>query len=156
MTKKYLSKEEAVARIRHYCAYQERSHAEVRTRLLQLGLRGEDLEEVMVHLIEHDFLNEERYAIAFAGGKFRMMHWGRQKIRAALKARQVSEFCIQQALRAIPEADYRKAMQMETQKKLSSLRGLPEYQKKQKAVHYMVGRGYEADLLWKMLGEPED
>ena len=77
-SKKISSPAEALGRMRKYCAYQERSHTEVRMKLLELGMRGIDLENVMVKLIEEGFLNEERFAVAFGGGKFRMKNWGKK------------------------------------------------------------------------------
>nr|HPR30119.1 RecX family transcriptional regulator [Chitinophagales bacterium] len=92
-------------KLRHYCAYQERCHEEVRTKLLSLKVYGDRLEEVISQLVQEDFLNEERYAKAYAGGKFRMQKWGRERIRKELRFRKISEYCIRQAMEEIPEED---------------------------------------------------
>src|SRR5579862_2862160 len=107
---KYYSKAEALKRAEKYCAYQERSHSEVRTKLLQLGQRGRELEDIMVTLIEKGFLNEERFAIAYTGGKFRMKHWGKNKIIQQLKFRNISDYSIRRSLKEIDEKDYKASL----------------------------------------------
>ena len=89
---KYLTKEEALQKLRHYCTYQERSHFEVKQKLRELGIRPGDQDEIIASLIEDDYLNEERFAIQFAGGKFRMNDWGKKKIYYALKEKKVTFF----------------------------------------------------------------
>src|SRR5690349_6245404 len=101
MQKKSLTKEQALQKLRQYCAYQERSHSEVQQKLWDLGVRKADHDEIITALIEDDYLNEERFAIQFAGGKFRMKDWGRKKIYYALKEKKVSDYCIKRALSAI-------------------------------------------------------
>src|SRR6185436_8831949 len=100
----------AIINARRYCAYQERSQQEVRDKLYELGLHRNGVEQAIAILIAEGFLNEQRFANAFAGGKFWMMKWGRIKIRLALKAKKVSDNCIKVALKAIPEADYQKTL----------------------------------------------
>ncbi|MBK8342084.1 MAG: RecX family transcriptional regulator [Bacteroidetes bacterium] len=100
----------ALNKLRHYCAYQERCHEEVRTKLLSLKIYGEGLEAIINKLIEDDFLNEERFAKAYAGGKFRMKKWGRGKIVQGLKLRKISDYCIKKAMLEIDESDYQKTL----------------------------------------------
>ena len=94
MNNKYYSKEEALQKAKQYCAYQERSHSEVKEKLYSFGLYKKDVDELLSELISENYLNEERFAIMFAGGKFRIKQWGRIKIKYALKQKQVSEYCI--------------------------------------------------------------
>jgi len=103
--KKQLTKEQALQKARHYCGYQERSHAEVKEKLYSFGLRRQEVDETLSQLIEDDYLNEERFACQFAGGHFRMKHWGRVKIRHELKQRQVGEYNIKKAIASIDEAE---------------------------------------------------
>ena len=103
MYKKQLTKEQALQKLKHYCGYQERSHAEVKAKLYELGVRKADHDEIISTLIEEDYLNEERFAMAFARGKFRMKQWGRIKIKYELKQKQVSEYCIKKAFKEINE-----------------------------------------------------
>src|ERR1700754_4898085 len=97
--KQQLSKEQALQKLRHYCAYQERCHAEVKEKLYSFGLRKQMVEESIAQLIE------ERFAIQFAGGKFRMKQWGRVKIKHALKQKQVSTYCINRAMKELEAED---------------------------------------------------
>jgi regulatory protein len=145
--KKELTKEQALQKLRHYCAYQERSHSEVKEKLYDLGVRKKEHDEIIASLIEDNYLNEERFAIAFAGGKFRMKQWGRIKIRYELRQRQVSEYSIKKALKQISEEDYRQTLGKLTQEKYSSLKGEQYLVRKKKTIDYLVQKGYEHDLV---------
>src|ERR1700742_1751005 len=101
-----LSLEQALQKTRHYCGYQERCHSEVKEKLYSFGLRKQQVEEALSVLIEENYLNEERFALQFAGGRFRMKHWGKVRIRYELKQKQVGDYCIKKALAAISEEDY--------------------------------------------------
>ena len=101
----------ALEKLRKYCAYQDRCHKEVRTKLLKLEVYGEDLEEVMTHLIAEDFLNEERFARSYTRGKFRMKRWGRIKIKNELKKRQISDYCIRKGMEEIENEAYDETIQ---------------------------------------------
>ena len=100
------SAHEAKEKIQHYCAYQERSHQEVRNKLYEFGLHRNNVDEIISDLITNGFLNEERFAKAFAGGKFRMKKWGRTRITNALELKGVSKNCILIALKEIDENSY--------------------------------------------------
>jgi len=108
MYKKQLTKEQALQKLKHYCGYQERCHSEVREKLYQLGVWKKDHDEITAALIEQGYLNEERFAIAFAGGRFRQKEWGRIKIKYELKQKQVSDYSIKKALKQINEEEYSK------------------------------------------------
>ena len=117
-----LSKEQALPKIKQYCTYQERCHAEVKEKLYAFGLYKKDVEQLMSQLIEENYLNEERFAIQYAGGKFRMNQWGRIKIKYALKQKQVSDYCIKKALKEINETDYKKTLHKLAEQKLKTLK----------------------------------
>ena len=85
MYKKYLTKEQAIQKLKHYCAYQERCHNDVKEKLYKLGVWKKEHDEIIAALIEENYLNEERFAIAYAGGKFRINNWGRTKIKVCIK-----------------------------------------------------------------------
>jgi regulatory protein len=151
---KWLTQDEALQKMQRYCAYQERCHQEVRSKLLELEVYGDRLEAVMVALIEEGFLNEERFARAFARGKFRLKQWGRLRITRELKARQVTDYCIRKALEEIDENAYRAALEEVLRKKLPPAPAPEElYAHKQKAVRYALSRGYETELAWSVLQE---
>lgn len=132
--------------MQHYCAYQERSHSEVKYKCLELGLRGEEVDEAIAALVSENFLNEERFARAFAGGKFRSKQWGRKKILAELKQRQVSAYCIKKGMEEIDADDYEKALTTLGTRKYESLRGEEPFKRKYKVVQYLMQKGYEPEL----------
>jgi regulatory protein len=135
-----------------YCAYQERTHQEVRERLSEWHVWGDESEEIISKLIEENFLNEERFAKAFAGGKFRVKKWGRRKILFELKARKLSPYCIKVAMQEISDEDYWETLQELASKKLNDLRterSVPV--KNQKIARYLMGKGYESDLIWEAI-----
>ena len=135
-------------KIKNYCAYQERCHSEVRDKLYSLGLHKNDVEAAISNLIEENFLNEERFAILFAGGKFRIKQWGRIKIRYELKQKQVSDYCIKKALHSIDEGEYRKTFNKLLEQQLVRLRGERSiYTRKRKLYDFLKGKGFETDLI---------
>ena len=148
MEKKSLTPDQALQKIRQYCAYQERSHSEVKDKLYGYGLNRREVDEILSTLIEENYLNEERFAIQYAGGKFRMKQWGRVKIRYALRQKQVSEYCIKKALASIPETDYQRTLQKLFEEKLRSLRSEKNmFTRKRKIQDYLLQKGYESNLV---------
>lgn len=145
-----------LATIKQYCAYQERCHSEVRQKLLELGCYGEELEEAIGILIEENFLNEERFAIAYAGGKFRMQSWGKVKIRLHLKQKQVSDYCINKGLKSIDEKDYYNKLVHLFEKKSQSLGAeRSQWRKRQKITAYLLQKGFESDLIQQIWNSDE-
>ena len=158
MNKRYrtLTPEQAYVKIRHFCAFQERTHQEVKMKLHGYGIGWTDIGEIASKLIEEGFLNEERFAMAFVGGKFRIKQWGRKKIELELKKKQVSGHNIRIALRdAIDMAEYEKTMLKVIEKKWSSIK--PEtdslFTKKAKTHAYLFQRGFEQDLIGKAINK---
>jgi len=154
--RKFLTKEEALQKLRQYCAYQERSHSEVQQKLYDLGIRRNEHDEIIATLIEEDYLNEERFAKAFAGGKFRMKDWGRKKIYYALKEKKVSEYSIKEAMKEIDEEEYQKNLKELVADKYESLKDEQHLVRKKKTIDYMVQKGYEFDLISRVLKELAD
>jgi regulatory protein len=144
---------EAYARITRYCAYQERSHDEVREKLFAFGLRSDTAEEIISRLIVDGFVNEERFAKAFAGGKFRIKHWGRLKIEQALKAHDISTKCIAIGLREIDDDDYRATIRKLILKKSESATEGNLYKRRDIISKYVIAKGFEPELVWEMLKE---
>lgn len=143
------TKEQALQKARHYCAYQERCHQEVKEKLYSFGLYKQDVETLLSQLIEEDYLNEERFAIQFAGGKFRMKQWGRVKITYELKQKRVSPYCIKKALKAIDEQEYQDCLQRLTEKKWNSVSGpgVNKFVKLSKTTDHLLQKGFENDLV---------
>lgn len=148
MNLKKLSREQALPKIKQYCAYQERCHAEVKEKLYSYGLYKKDVEQLLAQLIEENYLNEERFAIQYAGGKFRMNQWGRVKIKYALRQKQVSEYSIKKALKEISEVDYKKTLQKLAEQRLKILKSETNiFNKKRKLQDYLLQKGFEGELV---------
>lgn len=127
---------------------------EVRDRLKTMDLSSEEREEILSDLISEDWVNEERFARSAVRGKFRMKSWGRRKIRAWLKAKQVSDFCMEKGFEEIDESEYRQRMMALIENKWSSLpAGLLAQKRKARTYDYMVQKGYEPNLVWEALQE---
>lgn len=147
-SKKKLSPTEAKQKIYRYCAYQERSHKEVRDKLYEYGLYRDEVEELLAALITEGFLNEERFAKAFAGGKFRMQRWGRIKILNELEARGLTSNCIKIGMKEIEDADYIKTLREILGRKLNQLDEENAFVKRDKLARYAIQKGFEPDLVW--------
>lgn len=145
--KKSLTREQALQKLKHYCAYQERCHQDVKEKLYSLGVWKQDQDEIMATLIEENYLNEERFAIAFAGGKFRIKGWGRVKIKYELKQKQVSDYCIKKALKQIDEDEYQTQLQKTAVDKYNALKGEQYLIRKKKTMDYLIVRGFESQLV---------
>ena len=149
---KNIGTEKAFEKAKYYCAYQERSHAEVKKKLYGFGLYKDEVELLMSKLIDENYLNEERFALAFAGGRFRIKQWGKTRIRFELKQRQVSDYNIKKALAAIPEEDYEKVLQKLAEEKLTTLKTEQNiFTIKSKLQNYLVSKGYEFNLIAEIL-----
>lgn len=141
--------QELLPAIVHYCKYQERCHSETRNKLYELGLFTADVELQLSMLIEGGILNEERYAQAFARGRWRLKQWGRQKIKYELKAKKVSDYCIRKALLQIDEDEYLQVLQKMADRKWQELaKDRSIYSKKAKFQRYFQQKGYESDLIF--------
>lgn len=147
MYKQHLTREQALQKLKHYCAYQERCHSEVKEKLYQLGVWKKEHDEIIAALIGENYLNEERFAIAFAGGKWRVKQWGRVKIKYELKQKQVSDYCIKKALKQIDEEAYLSVLHELAKEKYASLKNEQYLVRKKKTIDYLVQRGYEPALV---------
>ena len=147
MYKKQLSREQALQKLKHYCGYQERCHSDVREKLFQLGVWKKDHDELIAALIEQGYLNEERFAIAFAGGRFRIKQWGRIRIKYELKQKQVSDYSIRKALKQIDEEEYMTVLKKLAEEKHASLKGEQYMVRKKKTMDYLRQRGFEPELV---------
>jgi regulatory protein len=139
---------QALPKLKQYCAYQERCHSEVKDKLYSYGVYNNDAEEIVSKLIEEDYLNEERFAIHFTSGRFRIKQWGKVKIKYELKQKQVSEYCIKVALKNIDMDDYEKLLQKLSEQKLKTLKSEKNiFIKKRKLQDFLLQRGFENDLV---------
>lgn len=150
--KKQLTSAQAKLKIAAYCAYQERCQQEVRDKLYTYGLHMEEVENLISYMIEEGFLNEERFAIAFVGGKFRIKKWGKNKILQELKLRRISPNCIKSGMKEIDPEEYGKTLQGLVEKKWESLSDKDDFVRTQKVTRYLMSRGYELDLIQEAMG----
>lgn len=147
--KKRFSPTEALVKIQRYCAYQERSHKEVKNKLYDYGLYSSQVDEIVSQLITDGFLNEERFAKAYAGGKFRMKKWGKLKIKNELEFLGLTKNCIQRGLKEIEPADYFKTLKALIKKKSAESKEENLFKKRDKVARFVIGKGYEPELVWE-------
>lgn len=144
---------EAIKKMEHYCAYQERCHKEVEDKLYTMKLIPEAKEKIILHLLDHNFINEERFAKAFARGKFTIKKWGKQRITQELKIRQISAYNIKSALNEISKADYLEAFHTLAEKKYKSISEHDKNKKRKKLADYLLYRGWETSLVYDKVSE---
>lgn len=148
----YLTPEQALARIKHFCAYQERCHSEVKERLYSFGLNTTEIDTIISELINDNFLNEERFARQYAGSKFRIKQWGKNKIRQQLKVKKISEYCIRKGLEEIDDADYEIVFKKLLAQKSDSLKREKNiFIKKRKIKDFLLQRGFESSMIHEAL-----
>ncbi len=148
---KYYTPQESYVRIAAYCAYQERTQQDVREKLQSYGLDDDDVEELIVRMIQEKFVNEERFAKAYAGGRFRQKKWGRIKIKMALKAQGLSPYCVQQGMNVIDPDEYWQNLLHLAEKKNAVEKESNPLLRKQKITRFLMGKGYEQDLVWEAI-----
>ena len=150
---KTYSLDEAQKILENYCAYQERCHKDVTDKLRNMRMIPEVIDTIVVHLIQNNYLNEERFAKAFARGKFRIKKWGKNKIVRELKYRQISDYAIKSALTEIDLDDYYKTLQELTEKRITQVKEKNIYKKKKKVADYLLYRGWEYNLIYEKINE---
>jgi regulatory protein len=153
---KYHTPEQALIKIRDWCAYQEHCQQEARDKLYDYGLKTDDVENIIAQLVNENFINEERFAVAFAGGKFRIKKWGKIKIKQELKAKRVSDYCIKKGLSIIDSTDYINTLKKVLALKAKSITEKNFLKKKQKLVRHALSKGYEQDLIFDVLKSQEE
>ncbi|MBK8363345.1 MAG: RecX family transcriptional regulator [Bacteroidetes bacterium] len=150
-----ITPEKARSKALKFCAYQERSQQEMRDKIYSWGLHQREVESIISYLIEEGFLKEERFAIAYAGGKFRVKKWGKIKIKLALKNKKISEPLIKKALGEISDSDYRKMLQKVISAKEKLVTEKDPYKRKYKIASYAISRGFEPQLVWEVMGSED-
>lgn len=151
--KKTFTPQQALLKAASYCAYQERCYSEVEEKLAEWGVYGTDAGEIMIKLSEQNYLNEERFAKAFAGGKFRTKQWGRNKIIRELKMRKVSEYNIRVGLKEIDDETYQQTLLELITEKMDEVKAPSVQAKKFKTATFAISKGYESDLVWNLINK---
>lgn len=146
-----LDKKQALVKAEHFCVYQERSQKEIRYKLVEWGMRGDELEEIISELILNNFLNEERFAKSYVSGKFNIKHWGRVKIKQGLKLKGVPDKILQKAIYSIDDDDYLQTIEKLAIKKVQSLSENDPFKRKNKLMSYLQAKGFETDLILLVL-----
>jgi regulatory protein len=144
-----LSPDEALLRLENYCAYRERCPKEVRAKLAELGMRGADAHQIFEVLRTDGFFDEARFAQAFAGGKFRVNHWGRVRIRMELRQRDIAPAVIEEALAGIDEEAYTALLERLLAQKLQQHVG--DDKAREKAAASLIRAGFEPELVFRAL-----
>ncbi len=149
--RKKLDQKTAKLKAADFCAYQERSQQEVRDKLYSYGLHKAEVEDTISQLITENFINEERFAIAYVGGKFRLKKWGRKKILNGLKYHKVSNYCLNKAFAQIEDEEYKQTILELIEKKIDSISEENEFRRNNKVVQYLMQKGFETDIVWALL-----
>ena len=142
-------------KLEYFCAYQERCHSEVLQKMMDLNVPYAERDEIMVHLIEHNFLNETRFAQSFARGKHSIKKWGRNRIVNELKFRKISSHNIQLALKEIPEDAYEATFLELAQKQWQSVTEKNILKKKKKVADFLLRKGYESQWIYDFINQQE-
>ncbi len=153
--KEVLSIKEALQKIEFFCGYQERCHEEVVDKLRSMKMDSDEIDQIMVHLITENFINEERFATSFARGKHRIKHWGKIRITNELKFRNISQTLINIALKEITPEEYLNTFHALAERLWESIRETNSLKKRKKFCDYMLRRGFESNLVYEKVKELE-
>ena len=145
--------DEALIKLENYCVYRERCHREVEEKLTKMGMIPEAKAKIILHLLENDYLNEERFARAFARGKFRIKKWGKQRIRKDLKFKGISKYNIDAAIKEIPDHEYISTFNDLADKKFNTTKESNKNKKKRKVIDYLLYRGWESHLIYDKINQ---
>ena len=137
----------------NYCVYQERCHQEVENKLKEFNLIPEAKEVILLHLLENNYLNEERFSKAFARGKFTIKKWGKQRIVRELRLKNISDYNIKSALKEIDDNDYINTFDELAEKRLKEIKERNIYKKRKKLADYLLYRGWESDMVYSKVTE---
>lgn len=149
--KKLFTFEETRQKLVNYCVYQDRCHAEVEQKMRDFVLIPEAREEILLYLMQENYLNEERFVRSYIRGKFYIKHWGKNKIRMNLKQKGISDKLISTCFNEIDDNDYEKTLRRLFENYYDKLSGLKNYQKKSKTITHLISKGYEYDLIMEVL-----
>lgn len=142
---------EALLKLTQFCAYRDRSQKEVEKKLIEMRMIPEAREQIIISLMQEDFLNEERFARSFVRGKFRIKKWGRLKIKQQLARRDISAPIVKLAMTEIDNGIYYSTLTQLAEKKLDLLKEPNEYKRKAKLYSYLTSKGYESQLIFEVL-----
>ncbi len=145
--------DEAKKALEHYCVYQERCHFDIEKKLNAMHMIPAAKELIILHLIKENYLNEERFAKAFARGKFLIKKYGKVRITNGLKQKQISIYLINKGLGEIDEAKYIKTLKNLISKKLAIIKETDPFKKRRKITEYLLRKGFEYELIKQYLSD---
>ena len=145
--------DEAKSKMERYCVYQERCHKEVRDKLVKMRMIPEAIDIILTHLINENYLNEQRFANNYVSGKFRIKKWGKFRLAQELKKRELSKYTINTALSNISDKDYFETFDQLAEKKFNSLKSTHTQADKKKFADYLLYRGWEPQLVYEKVTE---
>jgi len=151
--KKTYTIDEAKKKLEYYCAYQERCHKEVTQKLKDMYMIPQAIDVIIVHLLQHNFLNEERFTKTFVSGKFKIKKWGKHRLTLELKRKGIGKVNINQALSEIKEAEYIEVFNDLAEKRVILIKETNKFKKKKKLVDYLLYRGWESHLVYDKANE---
>lgn len=151
----FFTPKEALLKLEHFCAYQERCHAEVISKLYSLKMTSDEIDLIVVQLIENNFLNEARFACSFARGKHRIKFWGKIRITNELKIRQISSANITLALKEILPEEYEETFNQLSERCWNNIRENNNLKKRKKFCDYMLRKGFESNLIYEKVKDLE-
>ncbi|WP_298307439.1 regulatory protein RecX [Flavobacterium sp.] len=149
------SVEDIVQKLEYYCSYQERCHIEVSEKLRGFVLNQAEKDRIIVHLIESNFLNEERFALVFSISKFHQKKWGKIRIKNELKARKISDYLVTKALKEIPSEEYEMTFETLAEKHWESITEKNDLKKRKKFCDYLLRKGWESERIYEKVKELE-
>ena len=152
-SKKSYTVEEALSKLQKYCSYQDRCHKEVEQKLKAMRMIAEASDQIIMALIHGDYLNEERFTLAFVRGKFKIKKWGRHRLTSELKQRNISKYLIDKALKQISEVAYKATFESLVHKKVASITGVSAIKKKKKLADYLLYRGWESSMVYEKVNQ---
>jgi regulatory protein len=151
--KKYVPPFEALDKMKRYCSIQERSYKAVREKLYNFGLKTDQVENILVDLITENYLNEQRFAAAYASGKFRIKGWGKRKIAQGMKQLNISDACISSAIEQLDEDEYEECLTNWVEKRAKLENGLTVFEARGRVARFLINKGFESEKVWEKVKE---
>jgi len=155
LMKEVYSVKDAIQKIEFFCSYQERCHEEVVSKLWTMKMDSDEIDQIMVHLIASNFLNEERFACSFARGKHRIKHWGKIRIVNELKFRKISQYNITTALKEITAEEYNNNFHTLADRQWENIREINAIKKRKKFCDFLLRKGFESNLIYEKVKDLE-
>ena len=149
------SVKEAIHKIEHFCAYQERCHDEVVQKLRTMKMDSAEIDKILAHLIQENYLNESRFACSFARGKHRIKLWGKVRIVNELKLRNITTYNINLALKEISPEEYEMNFNVLAERNWHSIKESNGLKKRKKCCDFLLRKGYESTMVYEKVKELE-